>query len=322
MTDGPDAGTHDAEPGRPPDTASGMLRAARESAGLSVDSVAQHLKLAPRQIKALEDGAWSELPGRTFVRGFARNYARLLQLDPVAVVAALPDAVQVPAFDKSAIGASTRTMGEMPVSESARRGSWSRWAIPLALVTLIGVAAVYEYTRPEDTPRLAGFKGTGAKSAPADPVGPSPSSGTPLPNPIIASDPGPSQPATAGGRLPEAASGTALRAEQPAATTPAPLPITTATEPLGALAGASVAAAGGPTLIISYRAPAWTDVRDANGQRLLQVTGAAGSTQTVHGTPPFELTLGNATETSVTWRGAAVDLAPHTRGSTARVRLP
>ena len=70
----------------PPGMAGALLRAARESAGMTVDAVAQHLKLAPRQVKAIEDGDFKELPGRTFIRGFVRNYARLVQLkrqDPV-----------------------------------------------------------------------------------------------------------------------------------------------------------------------------------------------------------------------------------------------
>ncbi len=78
---------------RPPDdapaaegytSAGAQLRAARESHGLSIDTVAQHLKLAPRQVRAIEDGDFSQLPGRTFIRGFARNYARLMRLDPEA----------------------------------------------------------------------------------------------------------------------------------------------------------------------------------------------------------------------------------------------
>ena len=39
------------------------LRAAREAAGLSLDQVAQQLKLAPRQVKALEEESFGELPG-------------------------------------------------------------------------------------------------------------------------------------------------------------------------------------------------------------------------------------------------------------------
>ena len=62
--------------------AGAALRAAREAAGLSIDDVAQQLKLAPRQVQALEDDDYARLPGRTFVRGFVRNYARFVRLDP------------------------------------------------------------------------------------------------------------------------------------------------------------------------------------------------------------------------------------------------
>ena len=59
-------------------SAGARLRDARMAAGLSIDAVAQQLKLAPRQVQALEDDDFAQLPGRTFVRGFMRNYARLV----------------------------------------------------------------------------------------------------------------------------------------------------------------------------------------------------------------------------------------------------
>ena len=43
--------------------------------------VAQTLKLGVRQVEALENGDWGGLPGATFIRGFVRNYARLVQVD-------------------------------------------------------------------------------------------------------------------------------------------------------------------------------------------------------------------------------------------------
>ncbi len=61
-------------------------RRARGGRACRVDAVAQQLKLAPRQVKALEDGDFGVLPGRTFMRGFLRNYARLVHLDPDAVL--------------------------------------------------------------------------------------------------------------------------------------------------------------------------------------------------------------------------------------------
>ena len=60
----------------------GQLRAAREAAHLSVDEVASALKFSPRQIEALEADDFASLPGSTIVRGFIRNYARFLKVDP------------------------------------------------------------------------------------------------------------------------------------------------------------------------------------------------------------------------------------------------
>jgi len=54
---------------------------------------------------------------------------------------------------------------------------------------------------------------------------------------------------------------------------------------------------------------------------ILQMTGGAGMTQTVTGTPPLELSLGNAPDVAVTFRGQSLDLAPFTRGVVARVAL-
>jgi cytoskeleton protein RodZ len=311
---------------RPPDdasaadgyaTAGAQLRAARESHGLSIDTVAQHLKLAPRQVRAIEDGEFSQLPGRTFVRGFARNYARLMQLDPDQIVAALPGADAAPALDKPAIGSSARAMGELPTSQQSRGVAWSRWAILFAIAALVGVAAVYEVTR-KDSPRVAD-KAPSTKRAPVDPIGPPSGAGTPLPNPLAGGGDAASTQAPTSEMSREAArallaTGDPTALPGPVAPPSASLPITTA-----APAGSS---ANQATLVISYRGPAWTEVRDANGQRLLLVTGAPGTSETVSGAPPFELTLGNASQASVTWRGTAFDLAPHVRGNVARARLP
>lgn len=75
-------------------TVGARLRAAREAAHFSHEDVAQALKFSPRQIAALEADDYAALPGATIVRGFVRNYARLLKLDATALLrqleAALP----------------------------------------------------------------------------------------------------------------------------------------------------------------------------------------------------------------------------------------
>jgi cytoskeleton protein RodZ len=66
----------------------GTLRLARESLGLSVEDVAQQLRMSRHQINALEEDNFSVLSSPAFVRGFIRNYARLLKLPADSLVAA------------------------------------------------------------------------------------------------------------------------------------------------------------------------------------------------------------------------------------------
>jgi cytoskeleton protein RodZ len=65
------------------------LKAARERAGMSLGEVADRLKLSIRQLEAIEHDDFQQLPGATFVRGFVRNYARFLRLDPEPLMARL-----------------------------------------------------------------------------------------------------------------------------------------------------------------------------------------------------------------------------------------
>lgn len=58
-----------------------VLRAEREKRGLSLDSVAEHLKISARILRALEEGDESALPHTVYVRGFVRSYGNYLGLD-------------------------------------------------------------------------------------------------------------------------------------------------------------------------------------------------------------------------------------------------
>ena len=90
------AGTNEAGNWVPPGVGA-RLRLARELRQMSVNDVAQALKLGSRQVQALENGNWQGLPGQTFVRGFVRNYARLLQIDPTPLMDQLDDTLEKPA---------------------------------------------------------------------------------------------------------------------------------------------------------------------------------------------------------------------------------
>jgi cytoskeleton protein RodZ len=274
------------------------LRAARTAAGLSIDAVAQQLKLAPRQVRALEEDDFAQLPGRTFIRGFARNYARLLRLDPEIVLSAMPEPEHAPSLDRPSLAPTPRAMGELPADVHAKPGG-ARWAIPLALLAIIAIGVVYEFTRPDsDLARSLGLTRNRVTALPA-PV--------PLPAPAVATDPaatGATPPAPAG----EAPNPAVAAADTPAGAPPEVLPAPTAS------------AADAP-LVLVFRATSWVEVKDSKGTTLLSTMGYPGASHAVGGALPLEVVLGNAEAVQVTWRGATVDTAPHTRQNVAKFTL-
>ncbi|HKX52947.1 MAG TPA: RodZ domain-containing protein [Nitrosospira sp.] len=73
-----------------------VLRAARLERGLDIEDVAQQLRFAPRQVTALEEDEYDKLAGGPFLRGFVRNYAKLLQLDEAPLLKLLEQSVPPP----------------------------------------------------------------------------------------------------------------------------------------------------------------------------------------------------------------------------------
>lgn len=61
------------------------LADARRAAGLEVADIATRTRIPLRHLEALEQGRYDELPGTTYCIGFAKSYARALQLDEVAI---------------------------------------------------------------------------------------------------------------------------------------------------------------------------------------------------------------------------------------------
>jgi len=295
----------------PPGMAGALLRAAREAAGMSVDAVAQQLRLAPRQVKALEEGDYTHLPGRTFVRGFVRNYARLVRLDPEKVLGALPAGASAPTLEAPMLQQTAPTMGELPTNEHSKSG-WTRWAIPLTLAAIVAAAATYEWLRPPGESRATPGRDAAAnieRSAPTSAKHEAP--GTTLSNPLAggAPDPPPAAPPSVSSAPASSASPIPATAPSPAPTS-APLPTATA--------DASIAL---QPLMFAFRDYSWTEVRDRNGRVLLSGMNPGGTAQSLSGTPPLEIVIGNAADVTVRYKGQPVDLAPHTRQNVARFTL-
>ena len=293
----------DTSPQRSPvdhDGPGARLKSAREAAGLSLDQVAQQLKLAPRQVRALEDEDFAQLPGRTFARGFVRNYARLMNLDGDDLLSMLPDAAHAPALEAPALQATGAMIAELPTA-SAPKTSFVRWLIPLLLVACIVGAAAYEWYRGG-----LSLQGDTSRSAPSEPLQAAPAAPTSareLPNPLAGNPAGEAAP------MPSVRGGSAEVAAAPAAGTP---PVSPAT------AAATVSPA---QLLLGYRGPSWTEIRDHDGQVLISRLVAAGSEQAIRGAPPFDIVIGNARQVTLVYNGKPVDLSRYTRQNVARLRL-
>jgi cytoskeleton protein RodZ len=318
-------------------SAGAALKAAREAAGLSVDAVAQQLKLAQRQVQALEDDAYQQLPGRTFVRGFARNYARLVHLDPDGVLARLPGSEIAPALERPTLAPSRRSMGELP-TEGEVHGPAVRWIIPLILLLIVAAAGFYEYSRQQIALRSGTSMAILPRQGAAAPAGTATSS-TPLPNPIsTAPAEGTVGDTASAAREAPISAAPPLRQNAAAEAEPASAPAAAANIATGtaaniatgaaaniatgaAVGAAPAAAASDSALVLAFRGASWIEVKDASGHVVLRASEAAGTTRAVAVPPPLELTLGNAPQVDVTFRGRPVDLGPYTRGDVARVTL-
>ncbi|MGC8838061.1 MAG: RodZ domain-containing protein [Anaerolineae bacterium] len=74
----------------PTETLGQRLRKAREARNLSLDAVEEATRIRRQYLEALEADQYDALPGAVFLRGFVRNYALFLGLNPEEMLALLP----------------------------------------------------------------------------------------------------------------------------------------------------------------------------------------------------------------------------------------
>jgi len=62
-----------------------LLLSTREAKGLPLEQIASQLNLAPAQLEKLEGDTLDPRKLSTFERGYVRNYARFLDIDPAVI---------------------------------------------------------------------------------------------------------------------------------------------------------------------------------------------------------------------------------------------
>lgn len=309
------------------------LRKVRESRNLELKDVAVQLNLTVQALRNLEAGEFERLPGTTFARGYIRAYAKLLSLDPAPLVVEFD---QCTGSDAAGSSVASLERIEEPVRVSQKlvkvfsvatlaamvaagffwwqseRGEEPVLQAPIEHVEVEaadGTTEIHPLDEPEDQ-AVAEAQGATELQGEAEP---------------LAADNLAAAVAPATETAAPAVSAAAPVAIQPAAPLPGIEPVAQpapAAEAAPAAVSAPLAVAAGEALInLQFTADCWTQLTDANGKVLLSALKRRGESVELVGKAPLELRLGYARGATVLVNGAAVDLAPHIHGETARLKL-
>ncbi len=283
------------------------LAAQREAMGWTVEQVADQLKLAVRQVVALEAGDYASLPSPAVVRGFVRAYAKIVKLDPIPLVAQI--ALDAPG-PTDATGTTVRreskpaSFSEVRFPSHGKRASLPLLPIGAVLLVIAAGAAAWHFGLIPATLR---------GDAPA---ASSPSSTAALqPNLAALPAPGAAAPATSAIEL-----NSLQNPSVPLISVPPPSS-TAAGSPAAGVAPAAPAVASVNALVVAVREDSWIEVRRAKGAPLIARLVKGGSTETFDITEPVTLVVGKPAAVSATLRGAAVELPPVSGSTVSRVNL-
>lgn len=266
-------------------TAGTLLRIAREARGLHIAALATSLKIPPKKLESLERDRYDELPDVAFTRALAKAACRALKIDAAPVLALLPS-LNEGALDQVHAGLNT------PFRESAESdNSVSGWVrLPAFwVVAALVIAAVAVYFWPASLATVTALP----PAITEEPVLP----------PVVQ----------------ELAASAATSIEQPAAAASAVGSETAASAAVAASVPAATTRVA--LLTLSASAQSWVQVTDATGRMLVSRLLGAGEQLDLEGEVPLKATIGNASATTVKFRGVAVDLGAGARDNVARLEL-
>jgi len=331
-------------------TPGAQLAAQREALGLTVEQIADQLKLATRQVRALEAGDYDALPNMAVVRGFVRAYAKVVKLDAMPLVAMIevvsPTSYEAAPPRKEA--APKFTESRFP-SMTPRPTSSVGWLAGAAVAVALVAGGVYAYQRGMIPLSMFQRSDADGASAVADAAKAAEAAVTPIETTLVkpgeesapvqstnvplVSVPAPGSEAAApapaaNAALPAAApaapaaAGVAPAAAAPAGTPPATAaakPQTAAVAPVAAPAAAPAPA--GTQLVLKVNEDSWVEIRRPGAAPLISRTVKAGSTESFDIKEPALLIVGKPGGVEATLGGSALPLPPVAGGTISRVNI-
>lgn len=302
-----------------------ILRQKRLSLGWSQAQVAQNLNLSERIIEQLESGNYQQMPGHTFARGYTKAYGKLLGLDQVELVRTFDGYTGT-----DAKGSTVHSLGRL--DEPVRLSRNILRFVSFILVVLIIAMGLFwwqERSRQASSASAVSMEHVEVEGAdgkteihPIDEPEEQP--------PVTAQQPAATLPSPVGTPTPDANAVAAMTAPTAA---PTPAPVTGSTSPAPTAPAAATPAAptsapaaapvaGSDSLNIRFTANCWTQVSDGSGKILFSGVKKGGeSLEYASIKAPVNIRLGFARGAQISYNGQVVDLAPYTKGETARIKL-
>jgi len=322
------------------------LVAARETKGLTLQVVANKLRLSAATLQALESDRYEDLPEPIFVRGYLRSYARLLEMDGKELVAE---------FDRWVTKFAPVLTPTTRVRRHAKaHGVYPRAAIALTMVAMMVLFGYWWYSRPTHNlpAQSQAVSSEEQQTASSATVLPPPQVDSPTPAPVAMHTPDILSQSPASGaaetvaviepepQLGEATpkAGTALpqvgeslsianadeavqRRDVETNVEPViqDLPFAPLASQRGGIVRASRAPMGEDVLVIKANDKSWAEVVDVNGYQLLYYPLRPGTVLNLQGQAPFRVFLGNAPAVDLSLNQKRFDHTPfHRQNNTAR----
>lgn len=285
-----------------------QLRAARMARCMSIEDVSRQLRISVQQIEAIEREDFVKLPGRTFLRGFIRNYANLMQLDPAPILKLLPQSQSMNTtpdskYQTQELSFSSRKAWSvhdyrLNKSHDYRQNRGHGFLLKAILITsllLIG----YGIYQSINWGHISIFKEEIKTEVPLE-TGTESGMGVmelelPLP-PVIPLDGQDTEHSAQSMGIASLESNTVSSVES--------LPSSVSQDnSLNSNSG---------TLVFKFLDESWVVVKDRADKIIFEQLNASGTEQMIDGKRPLSLVIGNATGVNLTFNGRPVDLEPYT----------
>lgn len=303
------------------------LRQVREERGLSRRDVARELHLSTTFLTSLEEDDYDRLPEPPFVKGYLRNYARLLGLSGEELAGAYQQRLD-----------EDRRHRHEEEAVTAPRPRPPEWRLPaLVVLVVILLIAVGWWLWPGQSSAPVGNEASATGPDMEQSSDPLPESDPPAVARSDSADPLalPGQTSQPEGEtsnaapLDDEAAGTGAGTDAGAAdawTAPGRTPGESPAGGTGREPEPEPAAAPASTvdrIVMEFSRVCWIKIVDASGHTLSQGRQDAGSRVDVEGEAPFRVTIGDAAAvSSISINDAPATLPSHRSGDVVRVTLP